>query len=247
MTADINLQFVEIIDKISEAESTDQLTKIAFDICPAYGLANVVYHAMYVPGSASFNPVVIPTYVSEWVDRYIHNDYFKIDPIVAFGKNGFLPLDWSEIDKDTNKARDFFKEADRYEVGRQGVSLPIRGPGGEQALFTVTSNFSETEWQKCRFTYMREFQIISHYFHDRVVEVLGYRTAVKSPSLSRREMECLQLTADGLVPKRVASRLTISDSAVRLYLRSACRKLGCASVHQAIAKMVTLELLHPRL
>jgi DNA-binding CsgD family transcriptional regulator len=240
-------RFLDTVNQISMSGSLERLNELSIDICKSYDLANIVYHALYVPGSASFNPILIPTYDPEWVRKYINNDYFKIDPVVNSGKRGFLPLDWSTLDRETNGARNFFVEADRYGVGRQGVTMPIRGPGGERALFTITSNLPETEWKKYRPTYIREFQIIAHYFHDRAVQLCGHRVTVGLPSLSPREMECLQLTADGLAPKRVAGRLKISDSAVRLYLRSACRKLGCASIHQAVAKMVTLELIYPRL
>lgn len=240
-------RFLDLVNQITESASIDSLNKIIFEICATYGLANVVYHAVYIPASGSLNPIIIPTYDHGWIERYIRNDYFKIDPVVNCGKAGFLPLDWSILDRESSSVRNFFREADKYGVGRQGVTMPVRGPAGERALFTITSNLSESEWQKYRHGYMREFQIISHYFHDRAAQLAGYRVATAAPSLSPREMECLQLTANGLAPKRVASHLKISASAVRLYLRSACRKLGCASIHQAIAKMVTLELIHPRL
>ena len=247
MITENNSTFRDIIDRIAASEDLDELGKLSRDICEVYGLANLVYHAIYIPGSASFNPILIPTYEPEWIRRYISNDYFEIDPVVKSGKAGFLPLDWSSLNHETGRARAFFLEADRFGVGRQGVTLPIRGPNGERALFTITSNVLENKWQKHRLAFAKEFQIISHYFHDQVMQISGYREATSIPVLSPRELECLKLTADGLVPKRVAAQLEISDSAVRLYLRSACRKLGCASVHQAVAKMVTLELIHPRI
>jgi DNA-binding CsgD family transcriptional regulator len=247
MVTEKDFRFLDIVNQIVASESVDELSAISFEMCEAYGLANIVYRAVHLPQSDSFNPILIPTYDPEWIERYIGNDYFRIDPVVNSGMKGFLPLDWSNVDRESGAAREFFIEADRYGVGRQGVTLPIRGPHGERALFTITSNLSWAEWDKNRLVYMKEFQVIAHYFHDRVVQVSGYRTSIDGPLLSPREMECLELTAAGLVPKRVAAQLNISGSAVRLYLRSACRKLGCASVHQAIAKMITLELLHPRL
>ena len=242
-----HLRFLDTVNRLTSSQSVNELSQLIRDICKTYGLENAVYHALYIPGSGTFNPILIPTYDPEWIRRYINNDYFQIDPVVNSGKRGFLPLDWSTVDRESSEAISFFKEADRYGVGRHGVTMPVRGPAGERALFTITSNLSEMEWQYYHFNYIKEFQIISHYFHDRVMQLSGHRMAPSAHILSRREMECLELTADGLVPKRVATRLKISDSAVRLYLRSAVRKLGCASTHQAVAKMVTLELIHPRL
>jgi DNA-binding CsgD family transcriptional regulator len=92
-----------------------------------------------------------------------------------------------------------------------------------------------------RFAYMKEFQMIAHYMHDRIVEMCGYRVAGPKPILSTREMTCLELVARGVAPKQIAGRLQISDRAVRLFLNSGCTKLGCANTHQAIAKMVSLD------
>ena len=247
MVIESNPRFLDAVNKISVSESLETLSDLAAEMCKFYDLANIVYHAIHIPGSTSVNPILIPTYDPEWVQRYIKNDYFRIDPVVNSGKSGFLPLDWSVLKRDTNDVRLFFREADRFGVGQQGITMPIRGPRGERALFTITAHLSESEWQKQRFTYISEFQIISHYFHDRAMQLAGYRIGTSTPSLSPREMECLEFTANGLAPKRIAGRLKISDSAVRLYLRSACRKLGCASIHQAVAKMVTLEFIYPRL
>lgn len=247
MIVENNIRFFDAIDQITSSETMDGLREITSVICKAYNLANIVYHAIYIPGSEKLNPILIPTYDPQWIERYVRNDYFRIDPVVNFGKTGFLPIDWSSLDRQKINTRLFFKEADSYGVGRQGISMPIRGPNGERALFTVTLNLSESEWQKSRLIYVKEFQTISHYFHDRAMQLAGYRAMAGTSVLSPREMECLELTAGGAAPKRVASRLNISDSAVRLYLRSACRKLGCASINQAVVKMVTLELIHPRL
>jgi DNA-binding CsgD family transcriptional regulator len=52
----------------------------------------------------------------------------------------------------------------------------------------------------------------------------------------------LQHLARGLTPQQIADGLKLSASAVRLYLRSARQKLGCATMEQAIAKAICFEL-----
>jgi DNA-binding CsgD family transcriptional regulator len=112
-------------------------------------------------------------------------------------------------------------------------------------LFTITTNMSAAEWEKCQILYKREFQTIAHYMHDRVVEISGYREIDPKPTLSRREMECLEFAAHGATPKQTAASLEISDRAVRMFLCSACSKLECATTQQAVARMVSLEMLFP--
>ena len=240
-----NQRFLDTINRIATSQTVDELAQLIREMRSGYGLENIVYHALYVPEVPSFHPLLILTYDPDWVERYKLRDYFQIDPIVTYGTKSFLPLDWSDVDHESNNAKSFFLEAERYCVGRQGVTLPIRGPGGERALFTITSNTSESEWGRNRLLYMKEFQLIAHYFHERAIEISRYRTAERNCSLSRREMECLKFTARGLVPKQIGGVLGISDSAVRMHLRSSCHKLGCASTDQAIAKLVIFEHIQP--
>lgn len=245
MIADNDDCYEEIVRQIGEAKSLAAMQKIARNICNVYNLANIAYHALYIPGAKVFNPILLLTYDSGWITRYKDNDYFKIDPVVVCGTKSFLPLDWSRLDRESAVARGFFAEADRFDVGRQGITLPVRGAGGERALFTITANMSAREWDKRRVGYMKEFQMIAHYMHDRIVELSGYRDAKPRPVLSAREMTCLEFAAQGAAVKQIAGRLRITDRAVRLFLTSACAKLDCATIHQAVAKTVSLEMLSP--
>jgi DNA-binding CsgD family transcriptional regulator len=245
MTFDDHSRYQDTICQIYAAESLVDLRHLMDDIRISYGLANIVYHAVYLPTADVANPILIFTYDPAWVARYQNQDYFKIDPVVAAGTRGFLPLDWSLLDHETKAARSFFKEADRFGVGRQGITFPVRAAGGERALFTVTSNASNREWEAQRFEYLREFQFIAYYFHDRAVTLAGYRSSSEVINLSARETQCLTLVAQGMCTKQVASQLDITDRTVRIYLQSACTKLGCASIHQAVAKLVMLEVIHP--
>lgn len=237
--------YEEIVTQIGEAESLTAMQKIAVSICKAYHLANIAYHALYIPGAKVFNPILMLTYDPGWITRYKDNDYFKIDPVVVCGTKSFLPLDWAHLDRESAVARGFFAEADGFDVGRQGITLPVRGAGGERALFTVTANMSVREWEQRRVGYMREFQMIGHYMHDRIVELSGYRDGEPKPVLSPREMTCLEFAARGATVKQIAARLRITDRAVRLFLTSGCAKLCCTTIPQAVAKTVSLEMLRP--
>lgn len=245
MVADNDDCYEEIVTQIGEVASLEAMQKIAGSICNVYNLANIAYHALYIPGAKVFNPILVLTYDPGWITRYKDNDYFKIDPVVVCGTKSFLPLDWAHLDHESAVARGFFAEADRFDVGRQGITLPVRGAGGERALFTVTANMSMREWEQRRAGYMKEFQMIGHYMHDRIVELSGYRDIAPKPALSPREMTCLEFAARGATVKQIAASLHITDRAVRLYLSSGCAKLDCATIPQAIAKTVAREMLRP--
>lgn len=245
MIAESDDGYEEIVTQINEAASLAAMREIAVSICKAYHLANIAYHALYIPGAKMFSPILVLTYDADWIARYIDNNYFKIDPVVVSGTKSFLPLDWARLDRENTVARGFFAEADRFNVGRQGITLPVRGADGERALFTITANMSASEWDQRRVGYMREFQMIAHYMHDRIAELSGYRGGKPKTALSPREMTCLESAARGATAKQIAASLGITDRAVRLFLTSGCAKLDCVTIPQAVAKTVSLEMLRP--
>jgi DNA-binding CsgD family transcriptional regulator len=231
-------QFELTYEKLAHTSTLGELNDLLGEMRDAYDLAHIVYYAFQLP-----DPILLLTYEPEWIRLYIERDYFRIDPVFVSSKNGFLPLDWAEVDHDSPQARRFFKEADAFGVGRHGMTIPIRGPGGERALLSITSNTSTAAWKDARFDYMREFLLIAHFMHDHVVRLAGLRAPSMKRQLSAREKETLQLAARGFAPKQIAADLHLSATAVRLYLQGARSKLECATLSQGIVKAVSLNII----
>jgi DNA-binding CsgD family transcriptional regulator len=231
----------DLLDTMASVPSLEQMRDLLLEIRDACGFANLVYHAARLPGCEIPNPILLLSYDDAWVKRYISENYFDIDPVVQQASRGSLALDWSDLDLSKSAARHLFKEADSYGVGRRGVTIPVRGPNGERALFTATSNLSDSEWACRRHTYIRDCHLVGHFFHTRAVYLSGLRGEV--PSLSRREKQCLRLFADGHQARMISHVLGISESAVRLYTRSARHKLRCVTLAESAAKATQLELI----
>ncbi|MFS8147370.1 helix-turn-helix domain-containing protein [Rhizobium sp. BR 249] len=90
---------------------------------------------------------------------------------------------------------------------------------------------------------MRDLQFLAHHLHDRAMVLSGMRKTADFPQLSRRELQCLGMTANGLLAKQIGARLSISMSAVQFYLASARRKLTVATTSEAVARATALELI----
>jgi DNA-binding CsgD family transcriptional regulator len=208
-----------------------------------YQFAHLAFLVVRLANRADTHPFYCTTYPEEWTSLYLERNYFEIDPVIDLSRTGFLHVDWSNLDRHSARTRGFFKEAVSFDIGRHGLTVPIRGPGGERSLFSVTSNLPRPEWRKLRTSSDHDLQILSHYVHEKALSVWGLRTSGGYRKLSGREQECLQLLANGLVSKRIAARLQISESAVRLYLKLAKRKLDAATIYQAIARASFLEII----
>ncbi|AHF88043.1 LuxR family transcriptional regulator (plasmid) [Rhizobium leguminosarum bv. trifolii WSM1689] len=236
-------RFFYSLDRISASPTLGDLETTLDEVRHIYGISHMVLHVTRSSGAATTNPLLMLTYPPEWVKQYLARDYFSIDPVVHLGRRGFLPVEWSASKWDSGQAYGFFKEAMAFGIGRQGVTLPVRGPNGERSLFTVTSNHPDAYWRQFRMESMRDLQFLAHHLHDRAMILSGTRKTTDFPKLSRRELQCLQMTANGFMAKQICARLCISTSAVQLYLASARRKLTVATTSEAVAKATALELI----
>lgn len=63
-------------------------------------------------------------------------------------------------------------------------------------------------------------------------------------SLTPRQNEILRLLADGLRPREIASRLTLSEATVRNHVQAILLALGVHSQLEAVARARTLALFH---
>ena len=63
--------------------------------------------------------------------------------------------------------------------------------------------------------------------------------------LSKRELEVLQLIADGFTNQEIATRLHISQHTVKVHTRNIYSKLGVNNRTQAGVRAKTLGILHP--
>lgn len=208
-----------------------------------YQFAHLAFLVVRLANPADTHPFYCATYPEEWTSLYLDRNYFAIDPVINLSRTGFLPVDWSNLDRRSARTRSFFMEARSFDIGRYGLTVPIRGPSGERSLFSVTSNLRRAEWRKLLLSSNHDIQILSHYLHEKALSASGLRTSGGYRKLSRREQECLQLLAHGLVSKRIAAKLQISENAVRLYLKLAKRKLDAKTMYQAIARASFLEII----
>ncbi|NTJ11746.1 LuxR family transcriptional regulator [Rhizobium lusitanum] len=223
--------------------SSADLNAALAEIRDRYQFAHLAFLVVRLGNRADIHPFYCTTYPEEWTSLYLRKNYFEIDPVIELSRTGFLPVDWSNLDRQSARTRDFFKEAESFYIGRHGLTVPIRGPSGERSLFSVTSNLLRPAWRKLRSSSNHDLQILSHYLHEKALSVSGLRTSGGYRKLSRREQECLQLLARGFVSKRIAVRLQISENAVRLYLKLAKRKLNATTTYQAIARASFLEII----
>jgi DNA-binding CsgD family transcriptional regulator len=179
------------------------------------------------------------TYPTDWINQYQEAGYTRTDPVIDSAMKSFVPVDWHDIAWDTPKKRAFLREAVECGIGNHGYTIPIRGPDGQFAAFTINKSCSDEQWTSLMKDSARDFMLIASYFHQRVLEIEKIFGSPPAPSLSSRERDVLCMIAQGRSRGQVASSLKISENTLRVYLDSARHKLSALNIQHAVAIAAT--------
>lgn len=204
-----------------------------------YGVAHMVYHWV----SADGEQYGCGTYAPSWVQHYLDQDYLRIDPVVLGCFQRFHPVDWKALDWSGKAAIAFRAEAVAAGVGNQGYSIPIRGPRGQFALFSISDNAADADWADFTEKNRRDLILCAHSFNQKALELEGKRMPEPVKPLSGREVDVLTYLAMGYSRGQVAQTLAISEHTLRAYVESARFKLGATNTMHAVARAVAEGLI----
>lgn len=235
----------DILDKLTSAREPGDMAPIFDAIRTAYGAENIIYHAVNVRGLTMDGAFLRLTYSDEWIAQYYGQDYFKVDPVVEEGTRAFMPFNWSNLNWDSKRRKEFSEDAKGHSVGTAGLTVPIRGPDGQHAIFSLATSRSDHSWNRQMREHLAQLHSIAHSMHEATIRVEGVATPSTIISLSDREREVLQRAGSGKTNDEIATLLAISERTVRVYLDTARHKLNATNRTHAVARALGLGLIHP--
>lgn len=222
------------LKELEQAKRFDEIQGLIVGLRDVLNVDHVVYHWV----SADGEQYGFGTYDPAWAQRYVDKDYLRIDPVILGCFQRFHPVDWKDLDWSSKAARDFRKDAIINGVGNQGFSVPIRGPHGQFALFTVSHTCNDERWVDLTSAHQREIILIAHYLNQKALEIEKGRQPEPVKHLSPRETDALTFLAMGYGRGQVAEMLKISEHTLRTYIESARFKLGATNTTHAVAKAI---------
>ncbi|MDJ0638254.1 MAG: autoinducer binding domain-containing protein [Paracoccaceae bacterium] len=228
--------FLERLQKVGTLDGLDQAI---LSLSGELNVEHVVYHSV----SSSGDQYAVTTYQPTWVDHYLGNDYARIDPVVQACLRRFHPVDWKRLDWSGKTTKGFLHEAIDAGVGNQGFSVPIRGPSGQFALFSVSNKDTDENWEKYAADNTRALILASHYVNQKALEIERGTDQADIVNLSPRETDALTLLALGLSRAQAADSLSISEHTLRVYIESARFKLAAMNTTHAVARAMNQGLL----
>lgn len=229
----------DFIDRLQGARTHEDLNACVVSIRDVLDVEHVVYHSVNSTGEQ----YAALTYSPEWVEQYLAQDFARIDPVVLACYRRFHPVQWKQLDWSGKATRTFLGEAIASGVGKQGFSTPVRGPSGQFALFSISSNAADDRWQRFAEEHTASLILMSHYVNQKALEIERGSDLLEVPSLSPRETDALTMLALGYSRAQAADALSISEHTLRVYIEGARFKLSAMNTTHAVARALSSGLL----
>lgn len=221
------------------AASPEDLQTAAQKLRGYYGVAHVVYQWLSSEGER----FGAGTYSDQWIDCYLEKDYLRMDPVIFGCFQRFSPANWKELDWSTKAAKAMWRDARDHGLGNQGYSVPVRGPKGQFALFTLNTDADDDDWEAFIAANARDLMILAHEFNRKALELEQEEDAPHAPALSPRELAAMRCLAQGMSRAQAAAELEISEHTLRVYIESARHKLGAFNTTHAVARALSTGII----
>ncbi|MGE0500341.1 MAG: LuxR C-terminal-related transcriptional regulator [Rhizobiaceae bacterium] len=121
--------------------------------------------------------------------------------------------------------------------GQAGLAFPVHADRGQFGLVTFGGDGIALDERLLCDTHGRCYALFS------AVTALRPLESGRPPSISRRELECLKLTANGLTSEQIASQLGLSVHTANQYLTNTAQKLDAVNRMHAVAKALRMGLI----
>ena len=178
-------------------DTTEDLVDILKELASEAGLSHISYLRMSLNKSLDSSTLTaITTYSKEWERRYFYKQYFLIDSILRYGRDACSPFDWKNLVDGRDDLVDFIADAKRYNLGRNGFSIPVRNRKHSCAVVPFTNNLSKDDWEKFKAGNMTRLRHLSVLI-DAAATIGAKLPDPPSVSLSLREEQCLMWAARG--------------------------------------------------
>ncbi len=189
-------------------------------------------------------PRISSNFSAEFQHAYAREGLGQIDPFLLFSCNTLtakkiVTKDLSSFPDATSQHATFLEHA--AENGAvHNLGVPVRMSGNSNTLFggwIFSNSEAEQQFEKLHEDHATTMHLAGVLAYERMV-ALGLGSMGAEQLLSERERECLIWLCAGLRVSMIADRLSLSESAVRLYITNARRKLGANTREQAIARAI---------
>lgn len=196
------------------------------------------------PGMRLEDAFMCSDYPSDWRKNYDLKNMAYVDPTVAHCINRTTSLVWSPEIFLNPEQKQMYEEASGYGL-RSGLTLPIHGPKGELGILCFANDRQPGKpFELDLAEQLPALSLLRDVVFDSGIDfALPARPMEPIPSLTARELECLQWTASGKTSWEIAKILNCSEATANFHITNFRRKLDVGSRREAVVKALRLGLI----
>lgn len=243
----IDKTYYELSEQLTRAQSVDEIHDLCSRICETFGFDHFVYGARVPTSLVKPRLYVVSGYSGQWWEHYKQMGYMAHDPTIRYCHDNVRPCTWDRLPLGNGIDQQIMDEAGEHGI-RSGLSIPIHGARGEAAMFNLASSRSPADMAIHLVEVLPYVHLLASFVHEASRRVLWaeHGNFEKNP-LTEREKECLLWSAEGKTSWETSQILGISERTVTFHLQNAAEKLKVCNRQQAIARVISHNLIAPPL
>jgi len=201
-------------------------------------------------GVEAYPPALLTNNPPTWVELYIAKNYDLFDPVYRYAFDQVFPFSWREVTRVLNRpdVSGFFADAAQHGLV-DGVTTPLRGPARVSAILSIAASSRSSEIIARIEAERHTFFTSAYELHVQIEDAHwqeGARAADQEDvTLTRRQVEVLDLRSQGKSVQEIAIILEISPKTVENTLRDIRSRLGFDNTASAVAKAASMRLILP--
>ena len=234
------MKLSEFKQLLKEAKTEKTLQDVLTHYFNIFGFTAFAF-TLYIEHTKTGNPLqydCVSPPLKKWHQHYLDEKYADVDNTLGELNHRVLPLFW-DIEKQIEEAKTTREKRMRLESKEYGIDkgllIPIHGPDQDFAclcLHQLTEENNLENLKQQQFDWMMATLLYYHYLKKILLKTIDKKTSV----LSKREIQCLQLTKENYSVSDIANKLNISTATVNFHLQNANKKLGVKNKYQAVNK-----------
>jgi len=237
-------------NKLQSATSISQINQELSTILSQYNITTFVI-TCYGKKQGSNNHQVDYSYMSSrfklWHEHYHAEQYDIIDTTCQQTRHCNIPLYWDihQQIKNATTIKEKRMREDSLAFGADcGLTIPLYSRDDKHAILLIEQMQGENglhNWQALQF----DFLAIGHYYYHHLRQFLLQDAKTKNTTcpLSRRQIQCLQLTANGLSVSDIAAKLSITQRTVNYHIQNTNKILGEKNKYLSAARAKQEQLI----
>jgi DNA-binding CsgD family transcriptional regulator len=230
------MQISDLAEKLRVASTIDEAPTILGEYLAVFGIYHFAftYYSDHIKTGRKLQFDCVSKPLQAWHRHYLEQGYADVDRTLEEGHTQTLPLFW-DVKTQLTQSKNIREQRIREESIEYGIDIglviPIHGPNKDFASLTLHQCCGEVglkNYAKDQYEWMIAAQLFYHAIRQRV-----FAKTESTSHLTKRERECLILTAKSWRIEKIAKELQITPRTVNYHIQHANKKLGVNNKYQA--------------